>query len=60
MSEYSANVKKEYVENSFHMLFWDQQMKMLAKDPKQALAPDAHPMVPAPEDDILIVSWHRS
>ena len=35
MSEYSANVKKKYAENSFHMLFWDQQMKMLAKDPKQ-------------------------
>ena len=35
MSEYSDSVKKKYTENSFHRLFWDQQMTMLTKDPKQ-------------------------
>ena len=35
MSEFSVGVEEKFAENSFHRLFWDQQMKMLTKEPRQ-------------------------
>lgn len=35
MSEFSDNVEVKFAENSFHRLFWNQQMKMMAEEPRQ-------------------------
>ena len=42
MCEYSNEVSSRYKENSFHHLFWKEQLKNLAKQPKQRCW---HPML---------------
>lgn len=35
MSEFSSHVEEKYAEDSFHRLFWEQQMKLISTEPKQ-------------------------